>query len=148
MTSREIPRPPPDKEQPRDRLTTGAGQCDEYAAGESVTQHPKPRRPQFCPDCGVPNDATGLVHDETCPIALAADVTSAADRDWFAAHPDADHYFRDVTWDEGALLRLAGEFPDVPGDVIGRVQVVRVGPGVRLRRYDSVFLVVDPQGAR
>ena len=43
-------------------------------------------------------------------------------------------------------LRLAGQIPDVPGKVAGRVQVTRVGPGVRLRRYDELVLIVASSG--
>ena len=100
----------------------------------------------LCPDCSARTDATGIVHGETCPIALAAEQTAAADRDWFDAHPDAPHYFREVAWDEVVTLRLAGQIPDVPGKVVGRVQVTRVGPGVRLRRYDELVLIVASSG--
>lgn len=95
-----------------------------------------------CPDCGARLAGQNLTHERTCPLGLAIDERSAADRAWFAAHPFATEYRRALHWSERAELVLWGLFPDVDGETVGRVLVRQLAPGVRTRTYSDVVVLL------
>lgn len=100
----------------------------------------------ICPDCGaVPDAKNQLRHDETCPSGRALDDVSAADREWFEAHPGADEYWRRPTPVEvESIMRSMGkEMPDEPYEVVGRVRVRQLAPGVRSRLFGDVYVIPE-----
>lgn len=94
-----------------------------------------------CPDCAAVGDPDlmRLEHFDGCPIGRALDAMSAADREWFAAHPGADRYHR----------------PLMPGDLgiaslrcivaSGKVEVRRLdqAANVRYRRLPQFTVILD-----
>lgn len=97
-----------------------------------------------CPDCSGATVAGRLNHDETCPVGRGIDAATAGDRDWFAAHPEAHSYDRDLTWSELVEFALIDGLPYTPAG--GRVMVVQFAPGVRART--NVFYVCDGSESR
>lgn len=100
----------------------------------------------LCEDCNPSLDGKTIEHDETCPVFLAVEQATDGDRAFFEAHPNADFYYREVTWGEGAQLILISErLRDLPGDVrlraTGKVRVEQIETGVRARKYDSVYFI-------
>ncbi|MGH3547828.1 MAG: hypothetical protein ACRDQU_06880 [Pseudonocardiaceae bacterium] len=69
-----------------------------------------------------------------------------ADREWFQAHRWASQFRRPLDWSERAVLVMWGLFPDVEGEAIGRVLVRRLGPGLRVRSFGEVAVIVDSPG--
>lgn len=94
-----------------------------------------------CPDCGAVPVDNHMAHDPTCPLGMAADATSEADREFFESHPEAEFYWRDPAPSEVADLRLAGACPDVPGEMAGRVKVTNLGPGLRSRDFSRLHYI-------
>lgn len=101
-----------------------------------------------CPDCAARSTGQHLTHDKACPLGLAIDERCAEDRRWFEAHPFATHYHRPLHWSERAELVMWRLIPDVEGEVIGRVLVHQLAPGVRTRTYGDVAIMVDSGTAR
>lgn len=101
--------------------------------------------PLDCPDCpGVAGTPGPLVHADTCPIGQALDHVSQVDREWFAAHPDATEYRRDLLPGD---LHVGNLDAVVMGTVDGkpaRVQVRQIAEGVRVKSLPgNVVLRVD-----
>lgn len=100
--------------------------------------------PWTCPDCtGVPapNERGGgtLSHDPGCPVGRALDAMSDADREWFAEHPDAEHYWRDLLPGDLGVSSLAC-VASLDGRPL-RVRVRRLADGVRVRSLPANLLV-------
>ena len=91
-----------------------------------------------CPDCGATFIDNNLEHAPTCPISIAMDAAMDADRAWFASHPNATAYYRELNVADMDDMRRA--MPELPigGRWEGRVQVVQLEPGIRVRRFDHV----------
>jgi hypothetical protein len=101
-----------------------------------------------CSDCEPSVDGKTITHAAMCPIALCIEDATQGDRRWFEAHPFADHYYRDVTWGEGAqLIQLNEEWRALPDGYrlvpAGKVRVDRVSEIRRHRRFDEVFFTVE-----
>ncbi|MGH3420324.1 MAG: hypothetical protein ACRDQU_03000 [Pseudonocardiaceae bacterium] len=96
-----------------------------------------------CPDCNTRTTGQHLTHQKTCPLGIAIDERTAADREWFQAHRWASEYRRPLHWSERAELVMWGIWPDVDGDAVGRVLVCRLGPGLRVRSFDEVAVILD-----
>ena len=80
-----------------------------------------------CPDCSARRrPGRTLRHDPSCPAGLDTDTTTAADAAWFDAHPFATTYRRPLTYSERALVTTTG-----------RVTVVRLRDGIRVRCFDT-----------
>lgn len=103
---------------------------------------PSVRVPAVCPDCSAVVVDQKLTHDETCPIGRAIGAITDADRDWFEEHPAATEYRRPVTLAEIIEQRTAGVWPDVRGRVVGRVLVTQIAPGLRMRTFDGVVVIL------
>lgn len=105
-----------------------------------------------CVDCGVGFEGKErtLVHELTCPLGLAVDEVSAADRDWFAAHPHARERWRPLHWSERDTIRRSTPVELPTGvEMVGRVRVTQLAPGIRVRNYDRIITVLcRPGGAR
>ena len=99
------------------------------------------RKYPVCPDCGAVGASGKIVHVETCPIGMGIDEVTATNREWFASNTSANERRREVSWAEGADLKIMGYMPDVPGEWAGEVVVKQLSPGVRTRRFDEVFFV-------
>jgi hypothetical protein len=102
-----------------------------------------------CPDC--PATASGekqLTHAKTCPLGLGLDERTAADREWFEAHPWATEYRRPLHWTERAELVMLALLPDVPGEPIGRVLVRQLALGVRTRSFGDVAILLTTGAGR
>src|SRR5215213_2666312 len=89
-------------------------------------------RPADCPDC--PAKGPNWRHDTTCPVGRALDATSADDRAWFDARPDARTRVRPVRPDERHWLTRNG----CRVDPFVYVIVTRIAEGVRTRSYRGV----------
>lgn len=90
-----------------------------------------------CPDCGSRVLDQVMEHEPTCPIQQVADASSAADREWFVAHPAATEYWRPL--DAGDIDDLRRLNPDwTEGKIVGRVRVWQLEPGLRARDYGDV----------
>lgn len=100
-----------------------------------------------CPDCTATLERHTLTveHDEGCPVGAEGERVSAADRDFFAAHPWAEEYRRPLAWSEGVALVAAHGLP-LGTRLAGRVTVRRVAPGVRVRLFQGVTVRL-PAGA-
>ena len=81
--------------------------------------------------CGLRNNSVKI--DRTCE----------SDRAVLEANPQAPSFWRKVRRCETDELRLAGVLPDVPGRLKGRVEVVRLADGVRLRRFAGLVDILD-----
>lgn len=68
---------------------------------------------------------------------------SAIDKAWFEAHPHADEYRRAPTSYELTEFRMTGVLPNMPGTIAGRVLVTQIKPGLRTRRFDEIYFVLD-----
>ena len=88
-----------------------------------------------CPDCTAVVGVDQLEHADTCPIRRGIDATCAADRAWFAAHPDATHGVRDLTAAEVADLRALGVIAQGQHPDGWWVVVHAVEDGLRVREY-------------
>ncbi|MGH3807787.1 MAG: hypothetical protein ACRDRU_14415 [Pseudonocardiaceae bacterium] len=96
-----------------------------------------------CPDYGARATNQKLTYEKTCPLGLALDERTDADRRWFEARPWASEYRRPLHWSERAELVMWGVFADAEGEAIGRVLVRRLGPGLRARSFGGVVVIVD-----
>ncbi|MGH3700647.1 MAG: hypothetical protein ACRDRU_20665 [Pseudonocardiaceae bacterium] len=94
-----------------------------------------------CPDCGARATDQQLTHAQTCPFGRAVDERIAADRRWFAAHPNATQYRRPPDWTETAQARMLGFLGD--GEVPRRTLVRAPAPGLILREIAGVLLVAS-----
>lgn len=83
-----------------------------------------------CPDCSATTESRNLAHDPTCPFGLALDRVTDADRDWFAAHPNATVRHRPVVAAEKIEHGIFG-FDGIEHTT--HVQVIQISPGLRLR---------------
>jgi hypothetical protein len=73
---------------------------------------------------------------------------TASDAEWFSARPFAEFYYRTASWAEGVELllhdkKLQNAPPELRFTVAGRVRVEQFEPGVRGRRFDDVFFIVE-----
>ncbi len=88
--------------------------------------------PHGCGDTGAHN---------WCPIAVAVERMTVADREWFESHPGATEYYRPLKpgdIESSSLRALMGD--DVP-----KVRVRQIRPGFRVRNIPGGFgLVVPP----
>lgn len=99
-----------------------------------------------CSDCvGTTRDDIDepwpvYTHADGCPAAAALDHMRDTDREWFDAHPGADHYWRDLhPGDLGlASLSCVGSSDGAPL----RVRVQQVAPGVRRKRLPANLYVL------
>lgn len=137
---------------PRARESRPGGHwaAEGLATSPSVTPTTHERHggaPWCCPDCTATLDRDTLTveHDEGCPVGAEGDRVSAADRDFFEAHPWAQEYRRPLAWSEGVALAAAHGLP-LGTRLAGRVTVRRVAPGVRARLFQGVT-VRPPAGA-
>ena len=101
--------------------------------------------PTDCPDCPADNGGTGpLVHADTCPIRRALDHVSQVDREWFAAHPDATEYRRDLLPGDLHVSNLDAVLLGTGDGKSPRVRVRRVSDGVRVKSLpENLILRVD-----
>ena len=128
-----------------DPAGNGVGSRNNFKAAGLLA--PSLRAPAACPDCSADYVDQILTHDETCPIGLAIDAICDVDQRWFEAHPEATEYRRPVTTAEVIEQRTAGVWPDVRGRVVGRVLVTQIAPGLRIRSFDGVLVVlIEPDG--
>jgi hypothetical protein len=99
-----------------------------------------------CPDCAaVSDDADKHVeHAETCPIGRGIEEVCANDRLYFELNAGKTERKRPPHWAEVADLKMMDFWPDIPGEVCGDVVVRLLGPGLRARRFDGLFLI--PEG--
>ena len=99
-----------------------------------------------CPDCSAVPDGNGSIsHDEGCPHAAALDALMDEDRMFFEMHPDLVQRRRPPSPVELAEHRIAGEFPDIPGELSGEVVVTLLGPGLRTRDFSGVYFITTGQ---
>lgn len=101
-----------------------------------------------CPDCTATEVDNHLQHDPTCPLGLDLDRTSDADRRFFADHPGARNYWREIRPSEVADLRRTGVIPNAPGKVAGRVRVTNIADGVRVRGFENVLYLPDLEASK
>lgn len=96
-----------------------------------------------CPDCDGRVRSGAIDHAESCPAARALEEISRIDREWFAAHPFASSYRRELMAGDLGV----GTLEDVLlGTVDGRpatVVVRQVAEGVRVRSIPG-GLVLNP----
>lgn len=96
-----------------------------------------------CPDCpavGDP-DLMRLEHFDGCPIGRALDAMSATDREWFAAHPGADRYHRQLMPGDLGISSLRCILTS------GKVEVRRLDEGahVRYRRLPQLTVILEDE---
>ncbi|NEW58585.1 hypothetical protein GV794_23495 [Nocardia cyriacigeorgica] len=92
-----------------------------------------------CADCGeLTPDAEGvLCHEQTCPHGDAMDRVRDADHEWFARHPNADHYWRAPAPAESDDYAMVQGLP-VGTKFHGRVLVRRLSPTMNMRLYSHL----------
>jgi hypothetical protein len=98
--------------------------------------------PYTCPDCtasGSPGEL--LRHDDTCPVTAALDHVSQVDREWFAAHPDATEYRRDLLPGDLSVTNLDAVLLGTADGKPPRVTVRQIGPGLRVRALPGNLVV-------
>jgi hypothetical protein len=109
-----------------------------------MSTHPHHNVP--CPDCSQPMfSVDGGMHDDTCPHMAAIEEVCAKDRVWFEEHPDAGHYYRQITPPECVeLLAIQTGQTEAPPDGrwVGRVKVYLIDEGLRGRSFEDVYLLV------
>lgn len=96
--------------------------------------------PSLCPDCGQRCVDLKLVHLDTCPIGRSIEESQRADREFFAAHPNAREYRRPLAACDIDGLRRAWLLPE-GYRMVGLVLVIQIGPGVRGRDYAGILAV-------
>ncbi len=89
-----------------------------------------------CPDCCADNRGGMLDHEKTCPLGQAIDKSSAADREFFVAHPGTDFFCRAV--DRADILAMESAGTPLTDPKGWRVRVTALGPGVRQRNFFRV----------
>lgn len=99
-----------------------------------------------CDDCGRVAVGRHLLHASTCPLALAAEASSEADRRWFEAHPTATQYWRAPEVYDIDVMRRAVPCPLPEGKWVGKVRVKQLRPGVRVRSYEQILFLFVPGG--
>ena len=60
-----------------------------------------------CADCTPIRLVDRWLHSDGCPVAVNLLRDVAADRLWFAQHPDTDEHNRPLTWAESVIVRRA-----------------------------------------
>jgi len=99
-----------------------------------------------CKDCtAVAGETRTLEHDPTCPLGQDLDAVSASDRQWFEDHPGASLRRRPPAWCERDMIAAACGVA-LPAGVTwhGQVVVRQIGPGVRIRSYGDVYVMLLP----
>jgi hypothetical protein len=81
------------------------------------------------------------VHADTCPIGQALDHVSQVDREWFAAHPDATEYRRDLLPGDLHVSNLDAVLLGTDDGKPPRVQVRRIGKGLRVKSLPGNLLL-------
>lgn len=99
--------------------------------------------PRECPDCSATQVGDQLAHDAGCPLDAAVNRVIDADAAWFARRPQREQYTRPITSPEIQELRLSGVIPDGATRVTGRVTVMWIRPGLRMRGSHVEF--VEPE---
>ena|SRR2546422_1078410 len=83
-----------------------------------------------CSDCSATSVNGQLIHDPTCPVALATDELMVTDREWFEARPGVLHRCRAITNGERMeLSQIAQQL--IPVESVIHVQ--QLEPGKRAR---------------
>lgn len=112
---------------------------------ESVRPMDVPAVP--CTDCEWSVEGKTVTHGPMCAVAMCIDEATAGDRRWFESHPFADHYFREMTWGEGAQVLLHDDEAQMLArsyhlNPVGKVRVDLVSDGERVRRFQDVYYVI------
>jgi hypothetical protein len=98
--------------------------------------------PITCPDCTATGSPGELIrHDDTCPVSAALDHVSRVDREWFAAHPDATEYRRDLLPGDLSVASLDAVLLGTADGKPARVTVRQIGPGLRVRALPGNLVV-------
>jgi hypothetical protein len=98
--------------------------------------------PTDCPDCPADSTDTGrIVHADTCPVGQALDHVSQVDREWFAAHPDATEYRRDLLPGDLHVGNLDAVLLGTDDGNPPRVRVRQVAEGVRVKSLPGNLLL-------
>jgi len=103
-----------------------------------------------CSDCNPLRLEDRWLHSPTCPVAIGLVRDAAADRAWFAQHPESDERYRPVTWAESVVLRralvalhLAAERHTVDLTWGAAIRVARDGSGDLTRHFVGDALVLS-----
>lgn len=102
-----------------------------------------------CHECVPAVDGLEITHTEDCPVSIDVDAACNGDREWFDKHPAADFFFREISWGEASqLITMRADLyaalpPDSKISAVGKVRVERVGEGIRIRRFEDVYFVVE-----
>lgn len=102
-----------------------------------------------CTECIPSFDGRTIRHTDECPLMRSIDDECNNDRLWFESHPGAEFFYREISW--GEAVELAALHPDLCADLPndlrltaqGKVRVERVADGVRFRRFEDIYFVVD-----
>lgn len=98
--------------------------------------------PTDCPDCPADTSTTGrLVHADTCPVGHALDHVSQVDREWFAAHPHATEYRRDLLPGDLHVGNLDAVLLGTDDGKPPRVRVRQVAEGIRVKSLPGNLLL-------
>ena len=100
-----------------------------------------------CTTCIPTVDGSEIEHAESCPISIDVEAATESDRIWFENHPDANYYYRPVSWGEGAQLITRHEkLRKLPGAVklepAGKVRIEQIEIGSRIRSFEAVYFIV------
>jgi hypothetical protein len=89
-----------------------------------------------------------LEHDATCPLGQDLDAVSADDWRWFEDHPRASLRRRPPAWCERDMIAACGVALPAGHTWHGEVVVRQIGPGVRVRSYGDLYVMLPQAVAR